>query len=141
MQGINSETSYPAIDNGLNNNSAGFIQPYKIASGSTRGTQIVGFGDVKIDGANNQITIGKVTKIGGQQEETVLGKLGNQSFGLKVIDAKGGQLLIGVLPDGNLGIQLLDPSGNEVMRAGFLPITQIYGWATATPGNTLDGQV
>lgn len=122
------------------------IIPRQLSSGALRGTQHVGYGDVKIDGSNNQIVIGNVTDSLGQQALTVIGDLTptnsiDKSFGLKVIDEKGGQLLIGRLSDGNLGIEIFDASGNVMMRAGFLPITQIYGWATATPGNTLEGQV
>ncbi len=120
--------------------------PRQMSSGALRGTQNVGYGDVKIDGSNNQISVGSITNSLGSQEATVIGQLSDNpaadpSFGLKVVDNNGAQLLIGVLPDGNLGFEIIDADGNEVMRAGFLPITGIYGWAAATPGNSLEGQV
>lgn len=122
------------------------ILPRQVSTGALRGTQNVGYGDVQIDGSNDRITVGSVTNSLGESAQTILGVLAadspsDQSFGLKIIDPQGGQLLIGILPDGNLGIQLLDASGNEVMRAGLLPLAQIYGWAAATPGNSLEGQV
>lgn len=122
------------------------LYPRQLSTGSLRGTQTVGYGGVKIDGSNDQITIGSTTNSQGQSQETIIGQLNpantqDQSFGIKVIDAAGGQLLIGILPDGNLGMQILDASGNEVMRTGYLPVSGVYGWATATPNNTLAGQV
>lgn len=121
------------------------ILPRQLSTGSLRGTQTVGYGDVKIDGSNDQITIGSVTNAQGEQSVTVLGNLSttaiDQSFGLKVIDPNNGQLYIGILPDGNLGMEILDTNGNEVFRAGFLPLAGVYGFAGATPGNSLEGQV
>lgn len=35
----------------------GFISAFKLQTGNTRGTQTVGYGGAKIDGANNRITI------------------------------------------------------------------------------------
>lgn len=150
-----SDSSYPLADINIHavpDNTLGNtdynqrILPRQLSSGALRGTQNVGYGDVKIDGSNNQIIIGNVTDTLGGKTQTILGFLGSaatgdESFGLKVTDAKGGQLLIGVLPDGNLGIELIDASGNEVMRAGFLPVSGLYGWAAATPNNSLSGQV
>lgn len=143
---IGSGSDQPQSNYGHGNNSAGFLAPYKLASGSLRGTQIVGFGGVKIDGANNRITLGSTTKASGEVQEAVVGKLNansttDQSFGLKVFDASGAYISIGILPDGFLGIQLVDKNGNEVMRSGYLPVSGLYGWATATSGNTLEGQV
>jgi hypothetical protein len=37
--------------------SVGFVQPYLLQSGNMRGTQTVGFGNTKIDSANNRIII------------------------------------------------------------------------------------
>lgn len=126
-------------------NSSQRILPRQVSTGALRGTQMVGYGDVKIDGSNDRITLGSTTNTLGQQAQTLVGKLsssvGDQSFGLKVIDASGAELLIGILPDGKLGMQIIDVVGNEVVRAGFLPISGIYGWVTATSGNSLEGQV
>ena len=34
-----------------------------------------------------------------------------------------------------------DSNSNIVMMVGWLPVAQVYGWAVATPGNSLAGQV
>ena len=154
MQAIHdpqSHSSYELANPHVNSVSPGSIDtssnqrilPRQVSTGALRGTQSVGYGSVKIDGSNERIVIGSVTDSLGEQAETVLGKLSStdSSFGLEVIDDKGGKLLVGMLPDGNLGIALYDSSGNEVMRAGLLPLTNVYGWAAATTGNTLEGQV
>jgi len=122
------------------------ILPRQLSSGALRGTQNVGYGAVKIDGSNNRITIGSTTNTLGQAQQAIVGQLSSatsqdQSFGFKVVDASGAQILFGILPDGNLGLQQLDASGNEVVRLGLLPLTKVYGLAAATPSNTLEGQV
>lgn len=122
------------------------IYPRQVSTGSLRGTQTVGYGDVKIDGSNNRLVIGTNKDSQGRNQQTVLGQLNtsnlaDKSFGLKIVNTDGAQILVGILPDGFLGIQLLDASGKEVMRSGYLPVTKLYGWAAATPGNDLAGQV
>jgi hypothetical protein len=87
-----------------------------------------------------------------------IGQLATSQFGMSVPTANG-TLNFGQLADGGLGMntvntsgQLLfemngqtwywyDTSGNIVMMVGFLPVTGVYGWAVATPGNSLAGQV
>jgi hypothetical protein len=50
-------SSYP----NQGDNSAGFMFPYKLASGIMSGVQGVGFGGVNIDSNNNRITVGNIT--------------------------------------------------------------------------------
>ncbi len=45
---------------GQQNNSAGFMFPYKLASGIMQGTQGVGFSGPQIDPDNNRITVGNI---------------------------------------------------------------------------------
>lgn len=42
----------------LNQSDISRVLPRQLSTGSTRGTQTVGYGDTKIDGTNNRITIG-----------------------------------------------------------------------------------
>lgn len=49
-------SSYP----GQQNDSAGFMFPYRLASGVMSGVQGVGFGGVNIDSNNNRITVGNI---------------------------------------------------------------------------------
>ncbi len=54
--------SYPKVSyDGQEDQSYGFNPAFKLQTGNTRGTQTVGYGNVKIDGANNQITVGGIT--------------------------------------------------------------------------------
>lgn len=131
------------------------ILPRQLSSGALRGTQNVGYGDVKIDGSNNQITIGSVTNPLGEKAETIIGKLSNtdSSFGLKVIDVNGTSVTYGLLSDGSPGMEITDSSGkvifkmngntwywyddatgDNVMQVGLLP-DGTHGWVVATPGN------
>lgn len=163
---IGANTNYPlelSAPSGNGNNSAGFIQPYKVGSGSMRGTQIVGFGNVKIDGANNRIVLDSTGNFGSPLNvEALLGKLstdtGDQSFGFKITDINGMSLTLGILNDGSLGMSITDRDGfllfklsgaaggtwdwydknnnTNTMRAGPLPDGN-YGWVTVPPNNNI----
>ena len=45
-------------NNEIGSGSTGRVLPRQVSTGSTRGTQTVGYGDTKIDGSNNVITVG-----------------------------------------------------------------------------------
>ncbi len=56
---------------GQQNNSAGFMFPYKLASGIMQGTQGVGFSGPQIDPDNNRITVGNIVLDGRTNTITV----------------------------------------------------------------------
>lgn len=136
------------------------ILPRQLSTGALRGTQHVGYGDVKIDGSNNQIVIGKVTDSLGEQAQTVIGdltpnNLADKSFGLRVTDATGTSVTYGLLSDGTPGMQITDSSGfvlfkltgktwywydknfgTNTMQAGLLPNGD-YGWVATPPANNV----
>lgn len=84
----------------------GRVLPRQVSTGSTRGTQTVGYGDTKIDGSNNRIVIGAAPA------QTTLGSIsdigGVGSFGLQVTDKDGLKLGLGTLSDGTFGMSISD---------------------------------
>lgn len=79
------------------------VQPRQVASGVTRGTQFVGYGSVKIDGANERISVGENNEanlILGDQSDS------NSNFGFSVSDGSHPRFLGGKFPDGNIKIKL-----------------------------------
>lgn len=107
---------YPKPFNSANEDqSTGQIYPYKINTGNTRGTQTVGFGNVKIDGANNKIslsdTISSLT-LGDLNEE-------NKSFGLGVYDDKNDlRIIAGKTPTEDYGLAVYDDTDTMRLLAG-----------------------
>lgn len=113
---------------GQGNNSAGFVTPYKLGTGSMRGTQTVGFGDTKIDGANNRIIITNPTdgtKVG---IGTVPGSTTGE-FGFFTLD-----------DDDNVIIKIVGPTmyvfdlltSKNIIQIGKLP-DSTYGMVVAKP--------
>lgn len=80
-------------------------------------------------------------------------------YGLGVTTSSGSLLTFGQNNDGTSGMQItngsgdtlfefdgetwtwFDTSGNIVMYVGLLPVSQVYGWAVAVPGQSLQGVV
>jgi hypothetical protein len=52
-------------DNPVDGGDIGRVLPRQVSTGSTRGTQTVGYGDTKIDGSNNVITVGSSIVVDG----------------------------------------------------------------------------
>lgn len=82
--------------------SYGFVDAFKVQTGNMRGVQGVGYGSVKLDGANNRITVGGTgtNLILGDQSST------DTAFGLSVSDGSHPRLLAGQYPDGSIKIKL-----------------------------------
>jgi len=99
----------------------------------------------------------------GQNGQPVLevgnyGTTNQPAYGMS-IPATNGTINYGALSDGSLGMQVVDPSGNvvfemngttwywydtdgnTVMEVGYLSLLGVYGWAVATPGSSLKGEV
>lgn len=84
---IGKNTGYPSKSyDGQEDQSYGFQPAFKLQTGNTRGTQTVGYGGAKIDGANNRIIITNPT------DGTSIG-LGlipdSDEFGFFSLDAEG----------------------------------------------------
>ena len=91
----------------INGGSLGRVLPRQTSTGSTRGTQTVGYGNTKIDGSNNVITVG----------DTILLDGGNGVITTKNTD--GSTLGLGTIPGSNpkrFGFFSLDTAGNLVME-------------------------
>lgn len=94
--------------------------PRQISTGSTRGTQTVGYGNTKIDGSNNRITIGTpdggtigLGSIPGTNEFGFFSQNANGHLSMKIVDGTFytfdettglNTVQMGTLPDGTGGI-------------------------------------
>lgn len=117
--------------------------PRQMSTGSTRGTQTVGYGDTKIDGSNNVITVGSSILLDGDNDI------------IQVTSDDGSVVGLGKIPDnsGQFGFFSLDTSGNLIMKIvngtkyvydpanGFVNVTQdgllpngAGGFVAAKPG-------
>lgn len=127
--------------------SYGFQPAFKLQTGNTRGTQVIGHGDTKIDGANNRITVGGII-------------LDGNSNTITTQNADGSTLGMGLIPGSSTetGFFSLDTSGNLIMKIvngtryiynpttsknvlqdGKLP-DSTYGWSVAADGyNVAEG--
>lgn len=89
------------------------VLPRQVSTGSTRGTQTVGYGGVKIDGSNNRIDLEA------NDTRTVLGDISdtNDITGLGIYDGDDVlRLLGGKFPDGSVKIKL-SQTGKDVSTA------------------------
>lgn len=112
------------------------VLPRQLSTGSTRGTQTVGYGNTKIDGSNNRITIG--TPDGGTLGFGSIPGSENDEFGFFSTNADGD--LVMKIVDGTWYVYNLD-DGTNVMQSGQLP-DNTYGWAVAKEGKDVaDGYI
>lgn len=89
------------------------VLPRQVSTGSTRGSQRVGFGNTVIDGSNNRITLGDSSG-----STTTLGDFSDteDGFGLQVTNADGLTANFGVLSDGTFGFEIVDADGFVLFR-------------------------
>lgn len=75
--------------------------------------------------------------------QMIYGLLSNGKYGLQFLNGATGAVEFQAVTDssGRVTWNWYDNTGNTVMMVGWLPVTQIYGWAVATPGQNLAGQV
>jgi hypothetical protein len=122
--------SYPKRDfDGQEDQSYGFQPAFKLQTGNTRGTQTVGYGGAKIDGANNRIVITNPadgTSIG---MGIIPGTTANE-FGFFSLNEEGG--LVMKIVNGTLYIYDLENDKN-IMQTGKLPDGS-YGSVVAKEG-------
>lgn len=104
------------------------VLPRQISTGSTRGTQTVGYGNTKIDGSNNRITIG--TPDGGTLGFGSIPGSTTDEFGFFSTDSDGN--LIMKIVDGTWYVYRPEDDTN-VMQSGILPDGEA-GWAVAADG-------
>jgi len=125
--------SYPKRDfDGGEDQSYGFNPAYKLQTGNTRGTQTVGYGGAKIDGANNRIVITNSIDSTSIGMGIIPGSTTNE-FGFFSLNASGEVIMKiingtryvyrptngenflqdGILPDGSGGF-IITKSGSEV---------------------------
>jgi hypothetical protein len=111
------------------NDSAGFMFPYKLASGIMQGNQGVGFGGVQIDSDNNRILI-KNSADGSSIGMGVIPGTQNE-FGFFSLSTDG--KLIMKIVNGTKYTYNPDDSFHNVMQDGLLPDGS-GGWAVAKTG-------
>jgi len=130
----------------LPNSNISRVLPRQLSTGTMRGTQTVGYGNTKIDGSNNRITIGDSIVLDGDNDT------------ITVTNDTGSTLGVGAIPGTNpveFGFFSTDDNGKlimkivngtwytynitddtNVMQAGVLPDAS-YGWAVAAEGNNV----
>lgn len=112
----------------FNNSDLSRILPRQLSTGSTRGTQTVGYGNTKIDGSNNRITIG--TPDGGTIGFGSIPDTTPEEFGFFSTDSDG--KLIMKIVDGTF--YAYDPESNlNTVQVGILP-NGVGGIASANEG-------
>lgn len=104
------------------------VLPRQLSTGSTRGTQTVGYGNTKIDGSNNRITIG--TPDGGTIGFGAIPGSSTNEFGFFSTDADGD--LIMKIVDGTFYTYDKD-TGLNTVQVGTLP-NGVGGIASANDG-------
>lgn len=91
-------------DISIGGNDTSRLLPRQISTGSTRGTQIVGYGNTKIDGSNNVITVGDSVVIDGSASV------------ITVTDSDKSKIGMGSIPNtNNFGFFATDSNGNVIM--------------------------
>lgn len=120
--------------------------PRQMSSGSTRGTQTVGYGNTKIDGSNNVITVGDSILLDGGNNVITVKNADGSSVGLGSVPGfpgefgffslnSSGQLVMKIV---NGTTYMLDPTEGSIVRLeiGLLP-DGTYNLATSKPGQDL----
>lgn len=107
------------------------ILPRQVSTGTMRGTQNVGYGNTKIDGSNNRITIG--TPDGGTVGMGSIPGTSPEEFGFFSTDADGNVIM--KIVDGTIYTYNLD-NGNNVIQIGLLT-NGVYGAAFSKSGEDL----
>lgn len=111
------------------------ILPRQLSTGSTRGTQTVGYGNTKIDGSNNRITIVNPNDNSSVGMGAIPGSTTGE-YGFFSTD-RSGKIIMKIV----LGTWFVNDPGTDlnVMQSGILPDDSI-GWAVAAEGkNVSDG--
>lgn len=111
-------------------NSFGFNAAYKLQTGNTRGTQTVGYGNAKIDGANNRITVTNPADGSSVGMGLIPGSTTNE-YGFFSLDSHG-KLVMKIV----LGTKYVyDPANSyvNVTQDGILP-DGTGGFVAAKPG-------
>lgn len=129
-------TNYPRQSFvGQTDQSYGFQPAFKLQTGNTRGTQIVGYGGAKIDGANNRIVVTNPADGTSVGMGIIPGSTTNE-FGFFTLNSAG-QVVEKTI---NGTRYIYNPTtGKNVLQDGKLP-DATYGWAVAADGfNVADG--
>lgn len=136
---------YPRVFyDGQGDDSAGFVTPYKVNSGSLRGTQTVGHGSTQIDSANNRIVLGNIILDGNSGTITTTNSDGSSvgmglipgtvaEFGFFATDANGSLVWKRVGPTG-FTYDLIN--AKNILQDGKLP-DGTYGWVSAVSGKNV----
>lgn len=125
--------SYPSTSyDGQEDQSYGFIDAFKLQTGNTRGTQIVGFGGAKIDGANNRIIVTDSSGSGSVGLGTIPG---STDFGFFSLDANGNVIQKVVM--GTTYVYSPTDNFNNFLQMGILP-DGTGGWVVAAQGSEVD---
>lgn len=116
---IGGNESYPRVTfDGQEDQSYGFQPAFKLQTGNTRGTQTVGYGGAKIDGANNRIVITNPADNTSIGMGTIPGSTTNE-FGFFSLDSNNN--LIMKIVNGTMYVYNPLDSFKNVVQVGLLP--------------------
>lgn len=115
-------------DSGIPSSSTDYILPRQVGTGSTRGTQTIGVGNINIDGSNNQITItnnntsspstiilGQQTLTSGQNGVATSSVSSSGAFGLSVTDSNNASINLGINASDNVELLFNDGTVNRLL--------------------------
>lgn len=107
---IKGSETYPKRSfDGQEDQSYGFSPAFKLQTGNTRGTQTVGYGGTKIDGANNRITIGDSIVLDGNADTITITNSDGTTTGMGLIPGTTDEFgFFSVDPDGNLVLKIVN---------------------------------
>jgi hypothetical protein len=127
------KSTYPSVRSEDVVSGSNRILPRQLSTGSSRGTQTVGYGNTKIDGSNNRITIGAPdgSTIGmGAVPDSI-----ENSFGFFSTNTSGS--LVMQITDGTFYVYDVDNEFKNVIQIGRLPDGS-YGMVVAKPGSSVE---
>lgn len=112
------------------------VLPRQNSTGSMRGVTTVGYGNTKIDGTNNTITIGNQSTGFSISLGVIQNSTSGEGVGFSITDSTNFNLF---KMDGQTWFWYDPSTKKNVMQVGLLPDGS-YGWAVSAPGfNVSDG--
>lgn len=116
-----SNENYPKDNyDGQENQSYNFQPAFKLQTGNTRGTQTVGYGGAKIDGANNRIVITNPADNTSIGMGTIPGSTTNE-FGFFSLDSSGNVIM--KIVNGTMYVYNPEDDFKNAVQLGLLPDT------------------
>lgn len=124
------------------------VLPRQMSTGTMRGTQTVGYGNTKIDGSNNRITVGDTISLDGDSGQITVTQPDGTTLGMGIIPGfpeesgffsldSSGRLVMKIIGGTKT---VYDPANNyiDITLDGLLP-DGTGGFVAARPGTSAEG--